>query len=86
MVNNCANPKCGKPLHYLRDGRVFIFDVPGKIAANGKRARRIEHFWLCGTCSQTLAMKQSSDGIQVVVRPGNRLRPEMTMMGSAVAS
>jgi hypothetical protein len=86
MVNNCANPKCGKPLHYLRDGRVFIFDVPDKISPNGKRTRRIEHFWLCGACSQTLAMKQSSDGIQVVVRPGSRMRPEMTMVSSAIAS
>ena len=28
MVNQCANPKCGKPLHYLREGRIFVFDLP----------------------------------------------------------
>ena len=28
MVNHCSNPQCAKPLHYLRDGRIFVFDVP----------------------------------------------------------
>jgi len=87
MVSNCANPKCAKPLHYLRDGRIFVFDVPDKIAAaNGKRTRRIEHFWLCGACSQTFAMEQSSDGVHVVMRARTRLRAEMSAMGSVMAS
>lgn len=87
MVSNCANPKCGKPLHYLRDGRIFVFDVPDKNAgAGGKRARRLEHFWLCGSCSQTLAMEQSADGVRVVQRPAARLRAEMAASGTAIAS
>jgi hypothetical protein len=28
MMNHCANPQCAKPLHYLREGRIFVFDVP----------------------------------------------------------
>ena len=28
MVNQCANPSCAKPLHYLREGRIFVFDLP----------------------------------------------------------
>ena len=87
MVSNCANPKCAKPLHYLRDGRVFVFDVPDKVvAAGGKRTRHIEHFWLCGTCSQTMAMKQSTDGVQLVLRPSTRMRAEIAVASSAMAS
>ena len=87
MVSNCANPKCAKPLHYLRDGRVFVFDVQDKIAAaNGKRTRHVEHFWLCGTCSQTMAMEQSTEGVHLVLRPRMRVRAEIAMASSAMAS
>lgn len=86
MVSHCANPKCAKPLHYLRDGRVFVFDVADKIGANGKRTRRMEHFWLCGVCSQTMVMEQSTDGVRLVMRPQTRLRNEMMVRGPAIAS
>lgn len=86
MVSHCANPKCAKPLHYLRDGRVFVFDVPDKMAAaTGKRTRHIEHFWLCGTCSQTMAMEQASDGVHLVLRTPTQMRAA-AMVGSALAS
>lgn len=87
MVSNCANPKCAKPLHYLREGRIFVFDVaiggPGK---DGKRSRRMEHYWLCGVCSQTLVMEQTADGVRVATRPGTRLRGQVRLSESAVAS
>jgi hypothetical protein len=87
MVSNCANPKCGKPLHYLREGRIFVFDVPaGAEELNGKRSRRLEHYWLCGECAQTMVMQQSADGIRAVPRPQSRLRQEMTLTGSLLAS
>jgi hypothetical protein len=69
MVNTCANPECAKPLHYLREGRVFIFEVATEDSgANGKKLRRLEHFWLCGGCSQTMTVMQEGDGIKVVRR------------------
>jgi hypothetical protein len=87
MVSNCANPNCGKPLHYLREGRIYVFDVPvGTDDVNGKRTRRLEHFWLCGTCAQTMVVQQSSDGIHAVNRPQPRLRRELTMLGPFLAS
>lgn len=86
MVNHCANPGCAKPLHYLRDGRIFVFDVAvGETDANGKRSRRMEHFWLCGVCSQTLAMEQSVEGVRVVPR-GRGCVQEVPMSRSAMAS
>jgi uncharacterized protein YcsI (UPF0317 family) len=87
MVSHCANPKCGKPLHYLREGRIFVFDVPGKETdGNGKQSRRMEHFWLCGTCSQSMVMEQSPDGVRAVVRTRRLLETDMVVTPSAMAS
>jgi hypothetical protein len=62
MVNHCANPQCCKPLHYLREGRVYVFDVTRPVAGNGARtARRMEHFWLCGPCSEAYFLEQGED-------------------------
>ena len=86
MVSQCANPKCGKPLHYLREGRIFVFDVSrGTADGSGKRTRRLEHFWLCGACSESLAMEQSPDGVRMVARRRARIR-EFPLTTSAIAS
>jgi hypothetical protein len=62
MVNHCANPQCCKPLHYLREGRVYVFDVTRPASANSERtARRMEHFWLCGVCSESYFLEQVED-------------------------
>jgi hypothetical protein len=86
MVSHCANPKCAKPLHYLREGRIFVFDVAaGEPDGRGKRSRRMEHYWLCGVCSQTLAMQQSPDGVRVVARVRSRVQ-EFSSARTAMAS
>lgn len=57
MVNHCANPVCHKPLHYLREGKIFLFSR--KLSStDGSALPRLEHFWLCGRCIKewTLAM------------------------------
>lgn len=85
MVSNCANPKCGKPLHYLREGRIFIFDVPvNNPSDTSKRSRRMEHYWLCGVCSQTMVMEQSADGVRVVPRPAPRMQSDISQRESAL--
>jgi hypothetical protein len=69
MINQCANPSCSKTLHYLREGRVFVFDLPDPdvpVPAPGGRARRLHHFWLCGSCSETMVLKQT-DEMQVKI-------------------
>jgi hypothetical protein len=71
MVNHCANPQCCKPLHYLREGRVYVFDVTRAAAGNNERsARRMEHFWLCGACSETYFLEQVEDRtVRISPRP-----------------
>jgi hypothetical protein len=70
MVNQCANTSCGKPLHYLREGRIFVFDVPVSNAPETTGSKTcLQHFWLCGPCSESLVMEQnSSREIRVVER------------------
>ena len=74
MVNQCANSRCGKELHYLREGRIFVFDLPDPdvpVPAPGGRARRLQHFWLCGSCSETMVLEQTSE-TQIRVAPKSR--------------
>jgi hypothetical protein len=56
MVTQCANPACRAPLRYLRDGRLFQFEVravgPGKVPPQ----HQVSHFWLCGQCSLTMTL------------------------------
>ncbi len=66
MVNQCANPNCRKPLHYLREGRVFLFSPKNSSPANHKSPHRLEHFWLCGDCAQIWTLEMDSkDGVNV---------------------
>lgn len=87
MISYCANPGCGKVLHYLREGRIFAFDLPtGGFAAGGKRLHRLEHFWLCGECSGMMTLVHEPKGVRVVPKPGPRIREEMKTAGSILAS
>jgi hypothetical protein len=77
MVSYCANPQCAKPLYYLREGRIFVFDVPFQnLGGEGKGTRRIEHYWLCGSCLQTMLLEQSTEGIRLIQRPATSFRNE----------
>jgi hypothetical protein len=76
MVNHCANPQCCKPLHYLREGRVYVFDVTKSLAAGDRMPRRMEHFWLCGACSEIYLLEQVEDRtVRIVSRPKNPIAP-----------
>jgi hypothetical protein len=54
MLSKCANPDCSTPLHYLREGKVFkIEKKDGPVLVAGKKpVASVEHFWLCGPCSE----------------------------------
>lgn len=89
MVNQCANPKCRKPLHYLREGRIFLFDLPDPKAAfptPGGRANRLQHFWLCGQCSETMVMEQTSDmQIRVAFKSHNTEKEQAPVLPGTLA-
>ena len=64
MIAKCANPACGAPFRYLREGRIFQVDsnAAGKrivgpfLIADAGPPHRLEHFWLCGECARTLTL------------------------------
>jgi len=88
MVNYCANPGCGKPLHYLRDGRIYVFDTSmGTTPPGKKRERRLEHYWLCGACAETLILVQDAQGwIRILPRPAAIREAGEVPAGSELAS
>ena len=67
MVSHCANPACSTPLRYLRDGRLFQFEIKSLIVPGfrelrdqsqaSKQARQVSHFWLCGRCASTMTLR-----------------------------
>lgn len=75
MVNHCANPNCHKPLHYLREGKIFLFSGKSKSKSN---AFSLEHFWLCGDCAKdwTLAM-DGEHSIQLLAKKRRRFRAKL---------
>lgn len=56
MVNVCYNPECRQELRYLREGRVV------RIVHGDNDEARLEHFWLCGPCSQVYEFVFPTDG------------------------
>lgn len=88
MVNNCANPRCAKPLHYLREGRIFVFDVLDNSGPGEKRTRHLEHYWLCGECSQHYLVVRkdgAGSGVDLVPRHSSRMKVE-SLADTALAS
>lgn len=69
MVSKCANPKCSAVFRYLREGRLFNFELSVKDAhSNGRPAiRRPEYYWLCSKCALTFTV--AADNGSVYVRP-----------------
>lgn len=65
MVSQCANPDCGAPFLYLREGKLFVVPRTGTSANHSK----VEYFWLCGNCAAKLKITSSHD-YEVLLTPG----------------
>ena len=87
MVNHCANPHCCKPLHYLREGRVYVFDVSNPPNGSDRGTRRMEHFWLCGACSETFFLEQVEDrSVRIASRAQRSMPPHSMPYRQPIAS
>jgi hypothetical protein len=81
MISHCANPKCRAPLHYLRGGRLYRFDVrspaepchdvPNAICTS-KPSHAAIFFWLCKECCSHFSLKFD-------LRLGVKLVPELAV-------
>lgn len=76
MVGTCANPGCGAPFKYFREGRLFAFDSgkpdPGAAAKSPdtftQEARGYRYFWLCGACAQDWTLRTTGADVALVRR------------------
>lgn len=76
MISKCANPECEVRFRYLRSGKLFHFDVSTTEVRHGtagtrsipkKLPHKIEHFWLCADCADSLTLKlDNKEGVIVV--------------------
>lgn len=55
-------------LHYLREGRVFVFGVQDSVECESAEGSRLEHYWLCAACAQVYGLAQDKNGIRMVPR------------------
>lgn len=85
MVNTCANPECRKTLRYLRDGIVYLFSSKKNAHDSADTPLHKEHFWLCGTCAVTWALKSDHKGsVQLIQRTKRRVHLPETETGRAL--
>ena len=72
MLSKCANPECSTTLHYLREGKVFKMEsdaTPRNGESPRKGAKSVEHFWLCGPCSESWTLLYDREvGIRVTAK------------------
>ena len=72
MLAKCANPTCSTPLVYLREGKIFMVEQQPKFevlseVAKPKPSNRVEHFWLCGPCSNEMTITYDRlRGVEIV--------------------
>jgi hypothetical protein len=68
MFAKCSNPDCGAPFDY-REGRLVRFCKPPLDERLEVDRHRIEHFWLCGSCSHLYVFEyQREMGMKVKFR------------------
>jgi hypothetical protein len=56
MVTKCANPKCEASFDH-RQGRLFRFPKSHFHDGLPANTHSVQHFWLCGACSQRYALQ-----------------------------
>src|ERR1700730_11144784 len=63
MLDKCSNPSCTNPFRRLTDGKLFRLESDP--AARSSRPAPAEYFWLCSTCSTTMTVRLSDDGMVI---------------------
>ncbi len=78
MVATCANPSCSASFRYLQEGRLFRLETDPKLASSvnayASSHTRVEYFWLCSRCSESMALRLGQDGTVVTVLLPDRAR------------
>lgn len=80
MLGKCANPDCSSRFLYLREGKLFRIEIasdappratdedPARPFLLGRKpVRRVEHYWLCSRCAETMTLSyEPNKGVTAV--------------------
>jgi hypothetical protein len=57
VLDKCANPACSQKFRRLREGRVFVIEVPADYqrSASGSAYQR-QYLWLCNSCCHSMTV------------------------------
>jgi len=76
MLHKCANVACSVPFRKLSEGKLFQVETalpeshPLQRAGSSRKARKVEHFWLCNDCCTHLTLVfEKNHGIVTVPIP-----------------
>ena len=61
MFSNCANPFCRAEFDY-RHGRFYRFHKRPLDDGQLANTHSVQHFWLCGKCSETYYLEYAQGG------------------------
>ena len=61
MFSKCANPSCEAEFDY-REGRFFRFHKRPLDDGQPANAHSVQHFWLCGNCSDIYHLEDAQGG------------------------
>jgi len=50
-----------KPLHYLREGTIYIFEIVESANKDARKGHKLEHYWLCGDCSANHKLERTPE-------------------------
>ena len=56
MLSKCANSECSAVFLYLHQGRLFKLETGVNPANKPEIKRKLEYFWLCEKCCQSLTL------------------------------
>lgn len=86
MIGRCSNPGCNKSLQSLREGTIYVFETNPFMGSPELHAQTMEHFWLCGACSEAFIVEQTGDRGICVVKKTAAGRQAPVQLGSAQAA
>ena len=55
MLSKCSNPDCSAVFLYLHRGKLFKLET-GVQPTNSDVKRKLEYFWLCDNCCQSMTL------------------------------
>lgn len=73
MFSKCANPECSTSFDY-KEGQFFRFHRSQLDGEQPPNTHSVQHFWLCGLCSQSHTLEYQTDrGVLIRLRLAHSL-------------